>query len=358
MRQEQTYDWPWGWTMHPLVRAFAISLVFHLCLFSFLEAGNRFNLWQFSPVAILARALGDVVKLPTALADAQRKEPKKPDEAPELPLVFVDVDPSQAAPEAPEKTPFFSAFDSLAGNPDTSRDTLVPKFEGTQDKVLKTKDTPIPTPVSPPPAPPPQAAPPEPPRPVPAEPPRPAPPPQPQSGPPPGELAMAKPSLTPGPAVPPLREQAAAPLEHVRPRTLAQAGAQQQPSNQSALMGDKMKQDGGVKRFSVESSLNVRATPYGNYYAKFVAAVQQCWYGLLDEQRYSLDKVGKVVLTFKLTPDGRVTDTKVEESNVGDIYTMLCQLAVTKPAPYDKWPPEMRRMIGANQIDVRFTFYY
>jgi outer membrane biosynthesis protein TonB len=341
--------------MHPLVRAFAISLAFHLCLFSFLEAGNRFDLWQFSPLTVLARVLHDVAKLPAALTDAQGKEQKRTEEAPELPLVFVDVDPSQAVAEAPEKTPFFSAFNSLAGNPDTSRDTGIPKFDGTQDKVLKTKDTPIPAPASQPPAPPPQPA-----RPEPAavQPPRPAPPPQPQGGPPPGDLAMAKPSLTPGPGAAPPSEAAAAPLERVRPRTLSEARAQQALSNQSALMGEKMKQDGGVKRFSVESSLDVRSTPYGNYYAKFVAAVQQCWYGLLDEQRYSLDRVGKVVLTFKLTLDGRVTETKVAESNVGDIYTMLCQLAVTKPAPYDKWPPDMRRMIGANQVDVRFTFYY
>jgi hypothetical protein len=331
-------------------------LAFHLFLFSFLEVGSRFNLWQFSPLVVVARMLRNVAKLPAALGDAERKESQKPDEAPELPLIFVDVDPSQATAEAPEKTPLFSAFNSLAANPDTSRDTAMPKFDGTQDKVLKTKDTPIPAPASQPPAPPPQPAPPEP---AELKAPRPTLPPQPQSGPPPGDLAMAKPALTPAPSTAPPRDEPAAPTpEHVRPRTLAQARAQQQLSNQSALMGDKMKLDGGMKRFSVESSLDVRSTPYGTYYAKFVAAVQQCWFGLLDEQRYSLDRVGKVVLTFKLAQDGRITDTKVEESNVGDIYTMLCQLAVTKPAPYDKWPSDMRRMIGANQIDVRFTFYY
>jgi hypothetical protein len=135
----------------------------------------------------------------------------------------------------------------------------------------------------------------------------------------------------------------------------AQAQAQQ---GQSALMGQRMKQEGGVKRFSIQASVDTRATPLGVYDARFIQAVQRCWYDLLDAQRYSLDRVGKVVLEFRLTQDGRITGMKVLESDVGDIYTTLCQLSITKPAPYEKWPPDMRRMVGTNYRDVRFTFYY
>ena len=48
---------PRVWTTHPLVRAFVISLVLHVLLFTTLEVGNRFDLWRFSPLAVLANLL-------------------------------------------------------------------------------------------------------------------------------------------------------------------------------------------------------------------------------------------------------------------------------------------------------------
>ena len=49
---------------------------------------------------------------------------------------------------------------------------------------------------------------------------------------------------------------------------------------------------------------------------------------------------------------------KLVESGVGEIYSTLCELAISKPAPFEKWPSDMRRMVGENFRDVRFTFYY
>jgi outer membrane biosynthesis protein TonB len=352
----------WPWLLDPLVRAFAISLALHLVVLSTLEVGSRFDLWRYTPLVALARALGLVPDhVPTPLEEVKEAMAKRARENPDLPMVFVDVDPAQATPEPPKKTDYFSPVNSLAGNPDTSRDTGVPKLDGTQDKVLKTKDTLSRDPmvILPPPAPAPTAQvepEPEPPEPNPPPPPKPAP----KPAAPPGDLVMAKPGPNPVPEPPSdAGSEVSQPPKSERPRTLAAARAQQQaPGNQGALVGNKFKQEGGVKRFSVEASLDVRGVPYGSYYSRFVAAVQQCWHGLLEQQRYSLDRLGKVVLSFRLTYDGRITDLKVVESNVGDIYTMLCELAITKPAPYDKWPSDMRRMVGANHHDVQFTFYY
>ena len=36
----------------------------------------------------------------------------------------------------------------------------------------------------------------------------------------------------------------------------------------------------------------------------------------------------------------------------------LCQRAVLDPAPFEKWPSDMRRIIGSDRREVRFTFYY
>lgn len=359
-----------------LVRSFVLSLAAHLLLFGLVEVGHRQALWQFSPLAALLRWLKPEVK---ELAAQPRDPPPRatPPSArtvQEVPVIFVDVDPAQASDTPPERTPYYAAVDSRAGNPDTSRDTGQPRLDGTQTLVPKTQDTlrAQPSPASPPA--PPQAA-------APAEPPRPnvapagvaASPPEPPLVPPPprpapqelqnGDLAMLD---TPPPRPPEVRvSPAATPTEapaesRPRPRTLAAARAQMHPNQNpdSALVGQKLFQEGGVRRFSLVPSLDTRGTPLGNYDARFVAAVQQCWFALLDEQRYSLDRVGRVVISFRLTAEGRITDMRVEETDVGEIYTTICQLAITKPAPYEKWPADVRRLVGQDYRDIRFTFYY
>jgi hypothetical protein len=373
----EAMEWLPRWMTHPLIRAFAISLLLHLAFFTTLEVGNRFDLWRFSPLVLLAKMLNlDLSPSLTAERTTSRAialAQQQPEEEQVIPIQFVDVDPTQATSESPEKTKYYSAVNSLAANRNTSRDTDTPELDGRQDRVFKTMDTERakpPQPMQPAPVAPqqpqagvspevvkpqPVSAAPAPPKP---EPPPPAPPPAPEVR--SGETLIAKATPVVAPAV---SVQVATPPEsasptRTRPRTVAAALAQRQINPNSAVVGEKMKQDGGVKRFSIASSLNVQGSPLGNYDAKFIAAVQQCWFGLLEEQRYSLDRVGKVIIDFRLTSDGRITDLKTAQSDVGEIYTTICELAIRKPAPYEKWPNDVRKMVGGNYRDVRFTFYY
>lgn len=357
-----------------LLVAFAISLAFHLALFTTIDIGTRFGLWHYTPIGILAKALGiDLSKSPVSQAllqppaHVELATTSKPDDE-ELPQVFVDVDPSQATDEAPLRTPFYSPFNSLAANPDTTRDLGKPKLDGSQDKVLKTKDTLRPIAQAQPVQPVSDQPNDEPARPDPKQqanlqnrlqPLEPALSPEPVH--PPGETLMARAN----PIMPKVEASSlftsgagATNTTRTRYRRVADALAARQLNPYSALVGEKYKQDGGVKRYSISSSLDVRASPFGSYDARFVAAVQQCWYALLEEHRYSLDRVGKVVLEFRLTSDGRITEMRVVESDVGEIFTTICELAVTKPAPYEKWPPDLRKIVGTDYRDVRFTFYY
>ncbi len=370
MAHTLTWDWRVRTATHSLLRAFLISIVVHFLILSTVEVGYRYDLWRFSPLALLAKWLQPELK-------AQPLKPTPPRErertVEEVPVQFVDVDPAQASDEVPPDTKYYSAVSSVAANPDTTKDTARPKLEGKQDVVLKTKDSDRAKPAQPPPKAPVVAKP--------LEtgkdlkptrlkdiakigpPPEQTPKPQTEARPElkPGDLAMAKPGPeqkpVPQPLAPSVPEVTEKPARE-RPRTVAAALAMNDLNPNSALIGQKMAQEGGIKRFKVESSLAVRGSPLGNYDARFVAAVQECWYALLEQQRYSLDRLGKVVLDFRLTEDGRITSMSVVEENVGDIWTTICQLAITKPSPYEKWPPDVRRMVGADYRDVRFTFYY
>jgi hypothetical protein len=104
--------------------------------------------------------------------------------------------------------------------------------------------------------------------------------------------------------------------------------------------------------------LDVRGTKFGAYDAAIVAAVQQHWYDLLAERKFAGEGMGKVVLEFHLNSNGKITEMKTTETEVGAVLAVICQRAVLDPSPYAEWPSDMMREIGRNYREVRFTFYY
>jgi hypothetical protein len=298
----------------------ALSLALHFLIFGMVELGRYFNLhlpeW-LRTVLDISRQLNTAQKV----AAADREPPT---------LTFVEVDPSQATPEPPKDTKNYSAFNSVAANPDVSIDTGKPKLEGTQDKVPKIEDAlrPTPpqplTPLEPEPQPPKALS---------------------ESKPeqPPGDLALAKPpDSKPKPEEPPRR-----------PRTLAEARARE-----NLILGPKMKQDGGVKRHgTILPAFDAKGTTIGAYDWALIAAVQQCWYNILDDT-ISPTRPGKVIVEFRLHSDGYVTDVRIAETNVGEMQTLFCQRAIEKPAPFARWPEAMQKELGRNYRLLKFTFYY
>jgi hypothetical protein len=321
-------------------------LLFHLFALGTLEIGHHLGWWRPSVLKSLSAA--DIAALQVNLAERQQQAENTPD----IPLIFVEVDPDQATEETPKDTKFYSARNSVAANPDMTRDQETPKITGTQDDVIKTKEKPRtrPEPL------------------IPSAPLQPQPQfnettaetdPQPESKPPvkPGDLETARP-----------RPDAITAVEPVLvPETKPQAPARQRPRRlgdvaqaeaKTGIAGERMRQDGGARRYALESSLDVRATPFGTYDNAIIAAIQQRWWDLLDQRDFARSEIGSVVLEFRLHSNGRVSAMNVSESGVSDILALFCQRAVMDPAPFAPWPSDMRRLIGSDVRDVRFTFHY
>ncbi len=333
---------------------------------------HQFN---FNP----AKYLNDKLAFLQKLQNKVTPPPQNKQTLTEPPLLFVSVPPSQAATEPPKNAKFYSDKDSVAANPKTDKDTDKPKIDGKQDKVMQTAD--IPKPVKPEfkPEPKPQPVPePKPEITKPAEKKQPQPlQPLPQTKPQNQEkqIASKKPTAEnfvkqepgdtnqrkPEPLQPGLPSDESEPQTgptqkpQNRPLTLAEARSRQQGGT---IAGEKMKQEGGVKRYALEASIDAKATPFGAYDSSVFYAIQQRWYDLLENSRFTGDRRGKVVVDFRLHYDGRVTDLKIAESNVGELLTVLCRKAIEDPAPFEKWPADMRRMIGEDYREVRITFYY
>ena len=301
---------------HPVSRALALSLALHLLLFGTLELTRYLRLqlpeWLKSVLDLSRQA-------------SQEKKPAADQEPPTL--TFVEVDPAQATPEPPKDTKNYSAFNSLAANPDVSLEGDKPKLDGTQDKVPKVEDALRPTP----------------PEPLTELKPEPQPPkaePKPDQ---PSDLALAKPA-DPKPAEP---------EKPPRPRTLAEVR-----SRDNLILGKKMKEDGGVKRHgTIMPAFDARGTTIGAYDWALIAAVQQCWYNILDET-ITPTRPGKVIVEFRLHSDGYVTDVRVLETSVGEMQSLFCERAIEKPAPFARWPDGMQKELGRNNRLLKFTFYY
>jgi outer membrane biosynthesis protein TonB len=301
-----------------LALALALSLAAHFLVWGGYEVGKNSGLWQRLH---WPKWLQHVAKI---------KPPAQPVAQPAEPEIFLDV--SQPSTEAPQNAKYYSDKNSRAANPDPDRDSDLAKLNGKQTDVPKTQSAPRSKPVkaqSPPATPPtkpsPQEA---------------------QSKPtePPGNMTLAKSDPAPNPNQ----------LQPERPRTLKEARAQQAQSSPAL----EMQQDGGTHRRALVPSLDARATPFGAYDAKFIAAVSQRWYDLLDSQQFAQDRSGKVTLRFHINYDGSITDVQQLQNTVGDLLGYVCQKAVTDPAPFEAWPSDMRRMVGANFREITFTFYY
>ena len=265
----------------PLARAFSLSLAAHLSIYAFWWLGQSVDLWSRIPIFDFLRAAEEKkAQLEQQMTSNQRSR------AVEVPLVFLEVDPSLAAKEAPEDAKFYSAVSTVASNPKPA-DTDSPSIEGTQKDFLKvTPNRPL--------------------RAKPLEPtpsqaeelskaselaskPRPEPKPV-------GDLALAKP-----------QDKKSVASENQSTTTKgAERSAKPRPLKldevQAGSPGAKSQADGGVRKHDLTSSFAARGTIVGDYDWRFVEAVRQRWYTLLDQ--VAATSPGKVVLEFRIHYDG------------------------------------------------------
>ena len=319
--------------MSRLAWALALSVALHALLWGGYVGGQKLGVWEKLRMPDWLKAVMPVAKKPKTeqLAPMANLEP---------PLLFLEVSPDQAVTDAPDDARFYSDKSSKAANTESEKDSNVPRIDGTQEVMAKTAEVKRedvnrlqPTPPTPPA---PKAE---------KQQEQDAPKPKPEMG----DLALAK------PATEPKKETGQSEQPRPRPRTIQEAMSRQQ---QQRIPGQQMKQDGGVKRQALVPSLDAKATAFGAYDAAFIEAVSQRWYDLLDNRDYSMDRRGRVVLKFHLNYDGRVSNMQVMENTVGDTLGLICQKAVLDPSPFERWPGDMRRMVGANYREIMFTFYY
>ncbi|MBI3881223.1 MAG: hypothetical protein HY301_14310 [Verrucomicrobia bacterium] len=324
----------------PLVTALALSVFAHLALVGGLEIGARLGWVSAMMLPSFMRPSADSLPKinPPEMKSAQDQSKQR-----ELPLLFVDVDPA-AVTDAPKDAKHYAAANSRAANPDLKLDSAQPNLAGKQTEMLKPTESSRAKAFPLQPSPPPQPA---------VE--RTTAPLKPQEAAKPGDMARSKPATAPVVGED-LSKRSGEPLPETppRPRTLAAARAQTTPT----MPGVQSKQDGGVQRRAAISAVDAKGTPLGAYDAEFIAAVQNCWYQLIDDSPAGALISGKVQVKFRLHDDGTIRGARVDSTSVTGIATYICQRAIEKPSPYRPWPETLRREIGVTYREITFTFHY
>ena len=258
-------------------------------------------------------------------------------------IIFLEVPPNMATEDAPEDSKHYSNNNSKASNQQSDKETDIPKINGRQNLIDRIIDST--TNVKP-------AT------------------PQPKSETktqPKEELKQkteTKPnikkaqSLNPVQIKPKTKDQIKSknqtkPKENPKPKP-KRPSSMAEARRMAMISGEKMKQDGGITNKATIEGLDAKASPFGNYDARLIAAIQDRWHNIIPSVR----EVGRVVVTFNLWENGDVTDIEVERSTVSSILSLKCERAVREPAPFDPWPDKMREFIGNDRRFVRFTFYY
>jgi TonB family protein len=94
---------------------------------------------------------------------------------------------------------------------------------------------------------------------------------------------------------------------------------------------------------------------YGPYIQRVIADTKRAWYPIIPESaRPPLDKQGRVMIRFKILPDGTVTDMVLEGPS-GDVSLDRAAWAgITGAAPYEPIPKAFKGPF----LELRFYFLY
>jgi TonB family protein len=126
---------------------------------------------------------------------------------------------------------------------------------------------------------------------------------------------------------------------------------------EATSMPEEQSQTPAKKRY-IAHSMDPQATPFGGYDVSLIQAIQKHWLEILDQQDIVKGRSGKVIVEFRLSAEGKVTNLRVVESSADEMLAYLCRKAIMEQSPWLPWPEELRPLIKNNYREMRFTFYY
>ena len=102
-------------------------------------------------------------------------------------------------------------------------------------------------------------------------------------------------------------------------------------------------------------ALDVRLTGYGDYDARFFAAISIAWRKQIKDRSWV---ASTVKVDFNLHSNGRIDNVHIHDTEAASILQFFCREAIEQPAPFEPWSNEMRDQLGPGPRRCRITFNY
>ncbi|MDE3083698.1 MAG: hypothetical protein KGJ37_00575 [Verrucomicrobiota bacterium] len=102
---------------------------------------------------------------------------------------------------------------------------------------------------------------------------------------------------------------------------------------------------------------DARWNSYGEYLQRLIDVVQAEWDNLLSNAGSLPPSGSKVIVTFRINSQGKISKIVKVDSTAGDLGSSYCVSAITDRSPYDKWSEDMVTTLGDEQ-ELTFTFFY
>tara|TARA_B100001123_G_scaffold56077_1_gene59916 strand:+ start:2103 stop:3134 length:1032 start_codon:yes stop_codon:yes gene_type:complete len=115
-----------------------------------------------------------------------------------------------------------------------------------------------------------------------------------------------------------------------------------------------MKQDGGIDQKG-PPALDVRLTGFGDYDARFFAAISIAWRNQIRDRSWS---PSQVIVDFNLYHDGKIDALVIRETSALPNLQHYCSEAIRRPAPFEPWTKEMKQRLGKGPRHCRISFNY
>jgi len=105
-------------------------------------------------------------------------------------------------------------------------------------------------------------------------------------------------------------------------------------------------------------AFDAKFSQFGYYLQRMFETIQLQWYSLLDDVTIGQEhRPAFALIEYDLNSEGRVVDTRVIETNAGDLATLLCRDAIESRAPFGPWTRQMMDQLGDQQT-IRLKFIY
>jgi hypothetical protein len=103
---------------------------------------------------------------------------------------------------------------------------------------------------------------------------------------------------------------------------------------------------------------DAKFSQFGYYLSRMFETIQMQWYSLLADVTIGQEKrPAFVIVEYTLDSEGKVVESKVLDTNAGQLATLLCRDAVESRAPFGLWTEQMVDQLG-DQTQIILKFIY